>query len=60
MNTINESDHDSDSEIEIDEEDEHSDLDVGSESFEDHNNDDKYFIGKDKQISSLKIIMSKN
>ena len=41
---INHSDHVTDSEIEIDEEDEHSDLDVDSESFEDHHNDDEYFM----------------
>ena len=43
-NIINESDFDIDSEIEIDEEDKHFDLVVDSESFEDHDNDDKYFI----------------
>ena len=60
MNTINERDHDSDSKIEINEEDKHSDLDVGSESFVNHNNDDKYIIGKDKQLSGLKILVSTN
>ena len=43
-NIINESDHVTDSEIEIDEEDEHSNLDVDSESFEDHDNDEEYFV----------------
>ena len=43
-NIFNKSDHVTDSEIEIDEEDEHPDLDVNSESFEDNDSDDEYFM----------------
>ena len=43
-NIINENNCVTNSEIEIDEEDEYFDLDVDSESFEDHDNDDEYFI----------------
>ena len=45
---MNERGHDPDSEIKIDGEDEHSDLNVASKSFEIHDNDDEYFIDRNK------------
>ena len=43
-NIIKESDYLSGSETETDKQDEHSDLNLDSEGFEDHDNDDKQFM----------------
>ena len=51
-NIINKGDRDTDSEIEINKKDEHSHLDVDSKSFEDHDNDDKYFMKTALQMMS--------
>ena len=55
-NIINESDHVTDSEIEINEEDEHFDLDADSESFKDHDTDQKYFMEARSTIKTFLLI----